>query len=554
MKLQSAFHTVNIPVFDKRTLNDKRQASAHLPSAILAKDTVHLHFSGKHEHEALISEVKQDRILRFRELLKGITESPDEVKDGNDSTLLMLASRHGSSKCQQELLRRKANPALQNKQGDNALHLSAATGKGETMMIMLKHIRDLPNYRDILNQPNHKGQTPYMVAVNAHQTALAELLKAQGASTDAPVVPTKPRFSLMRHFMDKQPVSAYPVDIEDYLTEDAEEYLALRVKEDLQNIDERQQLKVRVRLAAQYQKDASPTIRKFWEAVCKKAVDKPIMEVINPPKRGLGVVAGMEDVIAELRAKVVKPYRYKMNPESFRRADGTMPYAKPRQLYGVLLHGPGGTGKSFIARQLVKELDRPVEYLQFSELGSKMYSETEQAIKQAFDTAAKQPPSFIIVDEIEHFLRDKNKAEEHDKKMINTFMYELEQARNKGITVIGTTNHKEMMELPAHREGRFDVSIHVSPPNKKARMALFDMYLPNATPDHKLPFSKAEREEFANRTRGNSAARIQTLCDELGSVAFDRNSDISPALMHELIEQRGPSYPKEIMDNYPNLD
>src|SRR5690606_27987267 len=118
----------------------------------------------------------------------------------------------------------------------------------------------------------------------------------------------------------------------------------------------------------------------------------------------------------------------------------------------------------------------------------------------------------------------------------------------------GTTNHFDQMEAAGVREGRFDVSINVPPPDMKGRLALFNMYLSKATPDGRLPFTEEERKLFATNTRGYSAPRIETLCYNLGNEAIIRREDISSELMLDLIQQKGPSYSPKEMTPYSDID
>ncbi|HKD45148.1 MAG TPA: AAA family ATPase, partial [Candidatus Angelobacter sp.] len=70
-----------------------------------------------------------------------------------------------------------------------------------------------------------------------------------------------------------------------------------------------------------------------------------IQPPVLPPQRGLAKVAGMHALKELLRSEVVEPVR---NPEPYRRYRLSIPN-------GILLYGPPGCGKTYIARHLAEE-------------------------------------------------------------------------------------------------------------------------------------------------------------------------------------------------------
>src|SRR5207248_902781 len=101
--------------------------------------------------------------------------------------------------------------------------------------------------------------------------------------------------------------------------------------------------------------------------------------------QGLEKVAGMHILKELLHREVVTPIR---NPEPYRRYGLSIPN-------GILLYGPPGCGKTYIARQLAEELGYHFVEIIPSELASPYVHQSVMRIRELFDSAAEQSPSII---------------------------------------------------------------------------------------------------------------------------------------------------------------
>ena len=106
---------------------------------------------------------------------------------------------------------------------------------------------------------------------------------------------------------------------------------------------------------------------------------------------GLDRVAGMHVLKELLRREVVAPIK---DPEPFRKYGLSIPN-------GILLYGPPGCGKTYVARQLAEELGHYFVEIIPSELASTLVHGSVIKIRNVFDAAAERAPAVVFIDEFE---------------------------------------------------------------------------------------------------------------------------------------------------------
>ena len=105
-------------------------------------------------------------------------------------------------------------------------------------------------------------------------------------------------------------------------------------------------------------------------------------------------VAGMRGVKATLERDVIFPLQ---EPEIYEKYRIDLPN-------GVLLYGPPGCGKTFIARKLADILDFEFIEVKPSDLASTYVHGGQKKIRELFDHAKEKAPTLLFLDEVDAFL------------------------------------------------------------------------------------------------------------------------------------------------------
>ena len=103
-------------------------------------------------------------------------------------------------------------------------------------------------------------------------------------------------------------------------------------------------------------------------------------------------VGGMEDVKREIDLKIIKPLE---NAELFasygKKAGG-----------GILLYGPPGCGKTFIAKATAGEINANFINIGLEDVLDMWYGNSEKNLNKFFTLARQNKPCVIFIDEVEH--------------------------------------------------------------------------------------------------------------------------------------------------------
>jgi SpoVK/Ycf46/Vps4 family AAA+-type ATPase len=219
----------------------------------------------------------------------------------------------------------------------------------------------------------------------------------------------------------------------------------------------------------------------------------------------------MEDVKRRLYVSLLGPMR---NPE-VQKAFGKSLRG------GLLLFGPPGCGKTYIARATAGELGARFIGVGLADVLDMWLGQSEHNVHEVFEEARRHAPCVIFLDEIDA-IGQKRTLLRHNPAMrgvVNQLLSEMDgvQASNEGVYVLGATNHPWDVDSAFLRPGRFDRMMLVLPPDEAARVAIMKHHAEGR------PFDRIDFDGLASRTALFSGADLAHLCESATETAMEES-------------------------------
>ncbi|MGH8980231.1 MAG: ATP-dependent zinc metalloprotease FtsH [Acidimicrobiales bacterium] len=191
---------------------------------------------------------------------------------------------------------------------------------------------------------------------------------------------------------------------------------------------------------------------------------------------------------------------------------------------GVLLVGPPGTGKTLLARAVAGEAGVPFLSVSGSDFMEMFVGVGASRVRDLFQTARKQAPAIIFVDEIDSIGRKRGAGlgGGHDEReqTLNQMLNEMDGFDPaEGVVIIAATNRPDILDPALLRPGRFDRQIVVPLPDLDERFPILQVHCRGKRigPDVDL-------ELVARGTPGMSGADLANLVNEAALHAVRRGS------------------------------
>jgi SpoVK/Ycf46/Vps4 family AAA+-type ATPase len=228
------------------------------------------------------------------------------------------------------------------------------------------------------------------------------------------------------------------------------------------------------------------------------------------PALTLADVGGMEDVKRRLNVAFIGPLR---NPDVLRA------YGKVVR-GGLLLYGPPGCGKTFIARATAGEIGARFVSVGLNDVLSMWLGESERHLHELFESARRSAPCVLFFDELDAIGQRRSQLRHSaGRNLVNQLLAEMDgiEAGNGGVFVLGATNHPWDVDPALLRPGRFDRLAAVLPPDPPAREAILRHHL------RSRPVREVDVSRLAARTEGFSGADLAHLCETAVEYALEES-------------------------------
>ena len=181
---------------------------------------------------------------------------------------------------------------------------------------------------------------------------------------------------------------------------------------------------------------------------------------------------------------------------------------------GVLLFGPPGTGKTYIARAVAGEAGVPFLSISGSDFVEMFVGVGAARVRDLFEQAKKRAPSIVFIDEIDAVgrMRGAGMGGGHDEReqTLNQLLVEMDGfSTNQGIIVMAATNRPDILDSALLRPGRFDRQIVLDKPDRRARVEILKVH------SRGKPLSKeVDLEVVAKGTAGFTPADLENVVNE----------------------------------------
>ncbi|MBP3964082.1 ATP-binding protein [Paenibacillus lignilyticus] len=251
--------------------------------------------------------------------------------------------------------------------------------------------------------------------------------------------------------------------------------------------------------------------------------DQSIIES-DKPKETFEDVGGLEDVKKKIRMNFILPLK---QPEIFK--------AYGKQAGGsLLLFGPPGCGKTFLARAVAGEIDANFIHIELQAILSMYVGQSEHNLHDVFQKARENKPCVIFIDELDAMGGSRHQMRQHHERMlVNQLLTELDglQAGNDQVFVIGATNTPWYLDSALRRPGRFNHLVFVPPPEEEERSAILKLKLADK------PTASLNLSKLAAETKLFSGADLEQVVKDAVDYAMERTfetGEIQPIMQEDL--------------------
>ena len=236
-------------------------------------------------------------------------------------------------------------------------------------------------------------------------------------------------------------------------------------------------------------------VRVSWEdpgAELTTEVERPTLKFAD--------VGGMEALKDEIRMKIIHPMNHPELYRAYGKAIGG----------GILLYGPPGCGKTYLARATAGEIHAGFLAVGINDVLQMWIGNSERNLHALFQQARDNTPCVLFFDEVDALAASRaDMRTSGGRRLINQFFPELDGigGQNEEVLVLAATNAPWHLDSAFRRPGRFDRILFVPPPDATARAAILRLHCRGK------PVQNVDYEHIAKKTDKFSGADLKAVLD-----------------------------------------
>jgi SpoVK/Ycf46/Vps4 family AAA+-type ATPase len=253
-------------------------------------------------------------------------------------------------------------------------------------------------------------------------------------------------------------------------------------------------------------------------------VDLNARTLVTPSvERTFEDIGGMSGLLATLEEQVIDPLSRSGEYEEYDLGVTN----------GILLHGPPGCGKTYVAGALAGELDYSFLDVTPADLTSKWMGKPAQNVSDLFEIARSNQPCLVFLDELDAVAASRSGSQNtSQRQLVNQLLTELEAIDGTDVVVVAATNRVDDIDEAIRRSGRFDERIEVPPPDATARVEILQVQLADRPVEDDIDWKTVARQ-----TEGYAASDITLLADNAARRAMHENSAVTEAHLLAAVDE-----------------
>ena len=228
--------------------------------------------------------------------------------------------------------------------------------------------------------------------------------------------------------------------------------------------------------------------------------DGPQEYDLERPSVAFSDVGGMDPVKEEIRMKIILPMSQPELFEAYGKKIGG----------GILMYGPPGCGKTFLARATAGEVNASFLAVGISDVLDMWIGSSEKNLHELFEQGRRNKPCVLFFDEVDALGASRSDMRHQGgRHLINQFLSELDgvQDNNEGLLILAATNAPWHLDNAFRRPGRFDRILFVPPPDQEARGGIVQLMLAGK------PTDGVDFNQVAKKTHDFSGADLKAVVD-----------------------------------------